>query len=82
MDRVMPRLTMSRHYYPLPGPPGERRAACSYCGMTFYRSDMVRDASGHLACPDDQDGRDTATLDRLNAQHAAKAGMRRPGVRD
>jgi len=78
----MSRLTMPRRYYPLPGPSGERQVSCSYCGMTYYRSDCIRDASGFLACPDDQDGRDVTTLDRLNAQNGARAAQRRPRVLD
>jgi len=73
---------MSRNYSPLPGPAGERRVSCDYCGSKWYRSELVRDASGHLACPDDQDGRDVATLDRINAQNAARAAQRRPRVLD
>lgn len=54
--------------YPFPAPRGERRYTCDYCGMKWYISQLRRDASGFYACPDDQDGRDTVTLDRLNAQ--------------
>jgi hypothetical protein len=76
------RRTISRNYSPLPGPVGERRVSCAYCGLKWMRSECVRDASGFLACPDDREGRDAVTLDRLNAQHAARASMPRPGVRD
>jgi hypothetical protein len=51
-------------------PRGERRIICDYCGMTWYRSSMVKDPSGYWACPDDQDGRDGVTLNRLNQQAA------------
>jgi hypothetical protein len=73
-------LTMPRQYGRLPGPPGERRVVCDYCGITWYRSACRRDASGFLACPDDQSGRDTATLDRLNAQAAAQVRYPRPAI--
>jgi hypothetical protein len=35
------------------------------------RSNLVRDGSGLLACPDDQAGLDTLTLDKLNAEYQA-----------
>lgn len=60
-------LTMPRRYQG-PAPAGERRAECAYCGLTWYRSSMIRDPAGRLACPDDQDGRDEVTLARLNAE--------------
>ena len=65
-------LTMPRQY-PFPAPPGEYRAECAYCGMTWYRSSLIRDAAGLLACPDDQEGRDTVTLDRLGREAANAA---------
>lgn len=74
----MSRLTMPRRYGELPGPPGERRVACDYCGMTWYRSDLRRDPTGFLACPDDQQGRDVVTLDRANRAHLERALRRRP----
>lgn len=57
---------MPRRYPNLPGPRGERRVACDYCGCVYYRSSLRRDASGFLACPDET-GRDAVTLDRANA---------------
>jgi len=72
--------TMSRRYSPTPGPPGERRDFCAYCGMKWYRSQMRRDASGQLACPDDQPGRDAVTLDRINSQNARTVRQPRPTV--
>lgn len=73
----MGRLTMPRKY-PLPAPGGERRVFCDYCGIKWYRSEMKRDASGRLACPDDQSGRDAVTLDRANARAAALATRPKP----
>lgn len=69
-------LTMPRKYA-LPAPVGERRVVCDYCGITWYRSECRRDAAGFLACPDDQGGRDSVTLDRQNAEYAARAQARR-----
>lgn len=44
---------------------------CGYCGVIWRRSQLVRDRSGQLVCPDDRRGRDVATLSFLNAQGAA-----------
>ena len=55
---------------------GQKVAHCSYCGVRWYSGDLRRDASGKWVCPDDIGGRDTATLDALNAEGAA---MYRPG---
>ena len=72
-------LTMPRRY-PFPAPRGERREYCSYCGILWYRSSLRRDAAGFLACPDDQGGRDTVTLDRLNAAGAQQVRLPRPAI--
>lgn len=66
--------------YPFPAPRGEYQTTCDYCGITWYRSDLIRDESGLLACPDDQEGRSTATLDRLNAEAAAQAAAELDGM--
>lgn len=50
---------------------------CSYCGVAYYRSELRRDASGNLACPEDQRGRDSVTLNEGNA--AALLSRRLPG---
>lgn len=70
--RTMPRQ------YPFPAPAGERRVDCAYCGLKWYRSQCIRDATGQLVCPDDQDGRDNVTLDRANVAAAAQATRRTP----
>lgn len=51
---------------------GSYAAHCDYCGVRWPRCKMVRDAAGLLACPDDQAGRDTVTLDQENAAGAAE----------
>lgn len=58
-------------------PPGDTVRLCSYCGIAWYRSQLRRDASGNLACPDDQKGRDVVTLNEGNA--AALANRQLPG---
>ncbi len=70
--------TMPRNYS-FPAPAGERRVACDYCGMTWYRSQMVRDTAGRLACPDDMDGRDEVTLDKINSSASVGGGRRGSG---
>lgn len=52
---------------------GSYAAHCDYCGVRWPRLKMARDAAGLLACPDDQPGRDVATLDRENAAGAREA---------
>jgi len=59
--------------YPSPAPPGEYQTECAYCGITWYRSELRRDAAGMLVCPDDIEGRPAALLDRLNHQAVAEA---------
>lgn len=64
--------TIPRHYPHDYVRPGERQAMCAYCDGRWYRSEMRRDPSGHLTCPDcDDGGRDTVTLDRARATGAA-----------
>jgi len=67
--------------YPFPSPGGEYQTACDYCGITWYRSSLVRDESGFLACPDDQEGRCTATLARLEQEAIAEASNDMAGIR-
>lgn len=66
--------TMPRQYQG-PAPRGERRYPCDYCGITWYMSQLRRDAAGFYACPDDQSGRDVVTLDRQNATSRNEGGV-------
>lgn len=61
--------TIGRHW-PANAPRGDAPARCSYCGVIWRRSQLARDRSGNLACPDDRAGRDIVTLSLLNAQGA------------
>jgi hypothetical protein len=62
--------------------PGERQDMCAYCGARWYRSELRRDASGYLICPDDDDGgRDRVTLDRGNAAAAMRPRLPPPEER-
>jgi hypothetical protein len=41
---------------------------CSYCGVQWRRSQLRRDASGNLACPDEGPGLDVVSLSEGNAR--------------
>src|SRR6187549_4299774 len=68
--------TITRHR-PLKSPPGDTACLCSYCGVLFYRSEMFRDASGNLCCPDDAGGLDAVTLSMGNAEAASNRRLGR-----
>jgi hypothetical protein len=69
--------TIGRHYR------GSTRdafaVACDYCGVSWPRFKLRRDGAGLFACPDEGDGRDARTLDRLNA---ATGPFRQPAAAD
>lgn len=46
----------------------DRVALCSYCGVAWLRSELTRDPSGNLACPDDAPGLDILSLTEGNAR--------------
>lgn len=54
----------------LPG--GDYVTMCAYCGANWYRSQLRLDGSGKLFCPDEGDGLDAVTLDRMNAAEASR----------
>lgn len=54
---------------------------CGYCGVQWRRDQLVRDAAGIMACPDDVRGRDVVTLTQGNALQAARPQYTSP-VRD
>lgn len=64
--------------WPRNAPRGDYTAECSYCGVAYRRSSLVRDGSGRFACPDDARGRDAVTLDRLNAAGGQKRSKLSP----
>jgi hypothetical protein len=74
-------LSIPRQYPGRVGPPGECRRMCDYCGHQYYRSTMVRDPSGRLACTDGNchTGRDEVTLNRENAAAASESYDLVPG---
>lgn len=60
---------------------GDCRSRCDYCGACFYRSQLVRNESGFLACiVDCAKGRDEVLLNRLNAEHAAQVMKKEPDM--
>lgn len=46
----------------------DRQALCSYCGVQWRRSQLTRDASQNLACPDCAPGLDIVSLSEGNAR--------------
>ena len=68
--------------WPASAPRGDYAETCAICQVKYRRSQLVRRADGLLVCSgpgtlDDAAGRDAATLDRLNAEHARNAGRNR-----
>lgn len=62
----MSRITVGKRW-PRSAPRGDSQAICSYCGVQWRRSQLVRDSEGLLVCPDEGTGRDQSELARLNA---------------
>jgi hypothetical protein len=52
-------------------------ALCAYCGAHWPRSELKRDRSGRLYCPDEGTGLDSAALSEIIAADGAMAGKRR-----
>jgi len=67
--------TIGRHIRQ-PHVPGDFEAVCDICGATWLRSDLRKDGTGQLRCPDDQGERDRVTIAKANASIAARAGSR------
>lgn len=63
--------TIGRHWSKK-APRGDFQAMCDYCGVQWRRSELRRDRSGMLACPDDVRGKDGVTLSEENALAAAQ----------
>ncbi len=59
-----------KRQWPSNAPRGDIQVICDYCGIQWRRSQLRRDRSGLLACPDDVRGRDSVTLDEGNAMGA------------
>ncbi len=61
---------------------GERcRSLCDRCGTLWDRRLLRLDGEGMLVCPQEGNGRDGATLTRLNVAHAKAYGDRMIPVR-
>ncbi len=60
----------------------DRQAICSYCGAQWRRSQLRRDASGNLACPDEGPGLDIVSLSEGNARLMRSQAPRDPGPND
>lgn len=59
-------------------PRGDVVAMCDYCGVNWYRSQLYRDASGFLVCPDEGPGLDAVTLDQENAAYRPRGPVTYP----
>lgn len=59
-------------------PPGDTRRTCAYCGIEWYRSELVRDGANLLAGPCCQRGRDIVTLALGNAAMASSRQIGEP----
>lgn len=68
--------TISRHK-PSQLPRNDTLSQCSYCGVSWYRSQLRRDRTGNLACPRDYGG-DIVTLSEANAAAAQHYPADRP----
>lgn len=66
--------TIGKHWY---GPGGDFQSLCDYCGVQWRRSQLHRDGSGLLACPDEGRGLDTVTLSKGNAETASERRLGR-----
>jgi hypothetical protein len=71
--------TVGRHL-PSSLPRGETVAECDYCGVRWFRSQLRRDRSGKLTCPDEGSGLDQVSLDEGNAAAAQRDRLRRPSL--
>lgn len=58
--------TIGRRWPEDAGP--DRQALCSYCGVQWRRSELTRDPSQNLACPDCAPGLDVVSLSEGNAR--------------
>lgn len=57
------------------GPARTWAEECSYCGVMWLRTDMVRNADGYLACPDDREGRTAIEIDAQRASDASEVSV-------
>lgn len=69
--------TIGRHW-PEKAPRGDYQCTCDYCGVQWRRSQLYRDRSGLLVCPDEGNGKDMVTLSEGNAANAAARRMPLP----
>src|SRR5688572_4883548 len=66
--------------WPSSAPRGDHAACCDYCGVRWRRSELKRDGSGQLYCPDEGTGKDAVTLSLENARGAEESAQRRRRV--
>lgn len=71
--------TIGRRYS---GPSRNWEEECSYCGVTWLRSELTLDVAGYLACPDDRDGRTAKEIDYQRAADSGEADIIRGRTRE
>jgi hypothetical protein len=49
---------------PRSSPKGDYQAICSFCGQSWYRSQLFVDEAGNFVCPDEGEGLDSVALAR------------------
>lgn len=61
---------------------GDYSSRCDVCGVRYPRSQLRRKPDGLLYCQDDAEGRDKATLARLNSSRGPRSSSpsRDPGA--
>lgn len=64
------------------GPSRNYTDECSYCGVTYHRSDLTLDVAGYLACPDDRSGRTAKEIDYQRAGDSGDADVIRGKTRE
>jgi len=67
--------------WPRSAPLYDHQASCAYCGVPWRRSQLRKDRSGLLSCPDEGDGLTALECD-LEAARNARDGIPRPPPQD
>jgi hypothetical protein len=64
--------------WPKSAPRGDGAEYCAICGVKWRFSQLRRDGCGRLVCPDEGDGLDEKTLNRINAEMGRRVRPVRP----
>lgn len=60
------------HRRPADSPVGDTQAACDICGCRWLRSELHKDTTGRLVCPQEGDGPDELALSMEVSARAAR----------